>query len=318
MIFKRMIFKRAFRLLSKNNAQSNVPPFTIGLENGFLPRQDPIVALPKDFQKLEDLLQRMPVRMANGKPGLLHYGTFGDAVNNELPVYNVDTISDYGLLTALFRDYTFAASAYILEPCDVTGRVKGGYALGRDRLPKCLAVPLVQVSEKIGAKPFMEYAQSYALYNYKRKDANKGLEYENLDLIRTFSGIPSESGFILVHVAMVAHSGNQVKYTLGALDAIQENNRSDFVSNLQGLLNTLKKINNTMDTMWSHSSPEDYLKFRTFIMGTKNQVSLIPLMFSQCFQMGWFMKGFRQSQSFIGAKVEQMILSFLPLIIFCN
>jgi indoleamine 2,3-dioxygenase len=63
-------------------------------------------------------------------------------------------------------------------------------------LPKSLAIPLVKVSEKIGAKPFMEYAQSYALYNYKRKDASKGLEYENLDLIRTFSGMPAEYDFV--------------------------------------------------------------------------------------------------------------------------
>lgn len=93
------MLRRCFHLLPKNHAQSNLPPFTIGVENGFLPRQDPLVALPKDFQKLEDLLQRMPVRMANGKPGLLHHGTFGDAINKELPVYNVDSISDYRLLT---------------------------------------------------------------------------------------------------------------------------------------------------------------------------------------------------------------------------
>jgi hypothetical protein len=74
----------------------------------------------------------------------------------------------------------------------VVGSAKGEYALGRSRLPPCISVPLVKVSEKIGAKPFMEYAQSYALYNYKRIDVNKGLEYENLDLIRTFSGLPSE------------------------------------------------------------------------------------------------------------------------------
>lgn len=28
------------------------------------------------------------------------------------------------------------------------------------------------VAEKIGAKPFMEYAQSYALYNYQKKDVD--------------------------------------------------------------------------------------------------------------------------------------------------
>jgi indoleamine 2,3-dioxygenase len=30
-----------------------------------------------------------------------------------------------------------------------------------------VAVPLVEVAKKIHAKPFMEYALSYALYNYK-------------------------------------------------------------------------------------------------------------------------------------------------------
>jgi indoleamine 2,3-dioxygenase len=57
---------------------------------------------------------------------------------------------------------------------------------------------MAEVSKKIGAKPFMEYAQSYALYNYNRIDKNKGLEYENLQLVRRFSGMKSEDGFILV------------------------------------------------------------------------------------------------------------------------
>jgi indoleamine 2,3-dioxygenase len=117
----------------------------------------------------------------------------------------------------------------------------------------------------------MEYAQSYALYNYMRKDPKKGLEYSNLDLIRTFSGMPSEYGFILVHVAMVSHSGKQVKHTVGALEALSQGDRDAFNEELRGILNALKNINETMDTMWMHSTPGDYIKFRTFIMGTKNQ-----------------------------------------------
>jgi indoleamine 2,3-dioxygenase len=40
------------------------------------------------------------------------------------------------LIGALFRDYTFICSAYILEPCDLNWRKSGEYGLGRDRLPK--------------------------------------------------------------------------------------------------------------------------------------------------------------------------------------
>jgi indoleamine 2,3-dioxygenase len=159
------------------------------------------------------------------------------------------------LPTALFRDYTFATSAYLLEPCDIMNRKKGDYGLGRSKLPKQLAVPLHKISAKIGAKPYMEYAQSYSLYNFQKKSPSAGLEYENLKLIRQFSGMESESGFILVHVAMVAHSGDQVKHTLGALAALERNDRSAFDQEMRGLLGAMQKINGVMDTMWNHSAP---------------------------------------------------------------
>ncbi len=103
----------------------------------------------------------MPLNLPDGRPGLLALGQFGKAVESELPVINVDKINDSDLLTALFRDYTFAASAYLLEPCDLNIRKTGSYGLGRNVLPKQLAIPLTKVAEKIGAKPFMEYAMSY-------------------------------------------------------------------------------------------------------------------------------------------------------------
>ena len=277
-------FARTFKLYTKDQSMPNVPQFVVGTENGFLPRQEPLSVLPKEFKVLEELLQKMPLKLKDGSPGLLSKGEFGQAVESKLPLYDVSKINDTRLLTgipvtlihsylvALFRDYTFAASSYLLEPCDILHRKRGDYGLGRNRLPANLAVPLVKISDKLGAKPFMEYAQSYALYNYKRLDPKGGLNYDNLELIRTSSGLPAEHGFILVHVAMVAHTGRQVKSIAGALEAIQSQNRSAFNSELKNLLDTMKKINAVMDSMWAKSDPNDYLKFRTFIMGTKNQV----------------------------------------------
>ena len=102
----------------------------------------------------------------------------------------------------------------------------------------------------------MEYAQSYSLYNYKLKSVDAGLSYDNLELIRKFSGFPSEHGFILVHVAMVAHTGDQIKYTLGALEAAKKKDGSAFLMSVKGLLSTLQKINGVMDTMWKHVGKE--------------------------------------------------------------
>ncbi|CAO3671600.1 unnamed protein product [Rhizopus stolonifer] len=263
---------RSFALLTESQQKDmSQQMFLVGEKNGFLPRQDPLAELPKEFGKLESLLQRMPVQLMNGSPGLLASGQFGDAVRDELPIYNVDSVTDQRLLSALFRDYTFAASAYLLEPCDILYRSRNNYGLGRKVLPANIAIPLTKVSQKINSQPFMEYALSYALYNYKKINPLGGLTYDNLELIRSFAGSESEKGFVLNHVTMVSYSPHLVRYAVGALDAIESRDRTRFDQSLAGLNEAYESVNKEMEMMWSRSMPEDYIKFRTFIMGTKNQ-----------------------------------------------
>ncbi|CEG77878.1 hypothetical protein RMATCC62417_12559 [Rhizopus microsporus] len=265
-------FLRGFALLTESQQKDmSQQMFLVGEQNGFLPRQDPLAELPSEFSKLESLLQRMPLQLPDGSPGLLASGQFGDAVRDELPIYDVDHINDQRLLSALFRDYTFAASAYLLEPCDILYRSRNDYGLGRKVLPANIAIPLTKVSSKIRSQPFMEYALSYALYNYKKINPSGGLTYDNLALIRAFAGSESEKGFVLNHVTMVSYSPYLVRYAVGALDAAEKGDRARFDQQLAGLNETYESINREMEMMWTRSMPEDYIKFRTFIMGTKNQ-----------------------------------------------
>lgn len=233
--------------------------------------KEPLKRLPERFVALEQLLQEMPKRKRDGRSGLL--ASEGNIVpaSERVPEYSVDDIADSATLTALFRDYTFWASAYLLEPCDFNFQRNKAYGLGRSRLPRNIAKPLAAVSAKIGAFPFMEYAQSYALYNWMKKDPRQGMNFENLELIRAFEGSEHESGFILVHVAMVAHSGRLVKQVLAMFDAVQSRSRSEFDDALDGLLAVMQDINSVMESMWSRSSASAYNSFRAYIMGTKNQ-----------------------------------------------
>jgi hypothetical protein len=101
--------RRLFSVLQgTTHLNSNLPPFMVGVDNGFLPRQEPLVALPSTFTKLEELLQRMPIKLLDGRPGLLQTGDFGKAIDSELPVYDVDGIHDQRLLTGL----AFASDTY--------------------------------------------------------------------------------------------------------------------------------------------------------------------------------------------------------------
>jgi indoleamine 2,3-dioxygenase len=97
----------------------SLPAFMVSTTRGFLPRSEPVVQLPPDFDALESLLSRMPIKTASGAPGLLADCRLGEAIAN-LPDLT-STIEKYQhdlpLMTALYRDYSFLASAYLLEPC---------------------------------------------------------------------------------------------------------------------------------------------------------------------------------------------------------
>lgn len=126
-----------------------------------------------------------------------------------------------------------------------------------------------------GFKPFMEYAGSYALYNYRLVDPSKGLEYDNLRLIRAFErGLDpksSEAGFVQVHIDMVQNSGPLVEGVIDALDGCASNDRETVNDGFRNVIAAMIKINKVMETMWDKSKPNDYDMFRTFIFGIHKQ-----------------------------------------------
>lgn len=126
--------------------------FMVSKPRGFLPRADPVWQLPPEFDALESLLRRMPIRTASGEPGLLARGALGAAVDGgeELPdlTWAVDRHrDDLPLMNALYRDYSFLLSAYLLEPCHERFVRGEPYGLGRQRLPAVIARPMARVAE---------------------------------------------------------------------------------------------------------------------------------------------------------------------------
>jgi indoleamine 2,3-dioxygenase len=103
-----------------------------------------------------------------------------------------------------------------------------------------------------GFKPFMEYAGSYALFNYRLEDPEKGLEYDNLRLIRAFEAgldpTSSEAGFVLVHIAMVKESGALIEGAAGMLDSCAARDRERVNDGLRILVGALSKVNAVMNS----------------------------------------------------------------------
>lgn len=98
----------------------------------------------------------------------------------------------------------------------------------------------------------MEYAGSYALFNYRLVEPEKGLEYDNLRLVRAFEhGLDptsSEAGFVLVHIAMVKESGALIKGAVEMLESCAAEDRERFDEGLRTLVGGLRKVNAVMNS----------------------------------------------------------------------
>lgn len=231
-------------------------------KNGFMPVGIPLKELPDKYSELESILQNMPIM----REGYLSKGTLKQFVD-KLPLFNVKEENNKQLIAALYRDYSFLASAYSLEPSHL-GLKDGVYGKARDILPPQISEPLIELAKKVEGIPWLDYAYGYGLNNaVLRKGCDPKLQL-SYDTIRMFNGHASESGFINVHVAMVSESGKLLEYQQNCLKNISENNRSGVNEALQHHYTTLSSIVHTLETMWKSSNHKDYLTFRTFIMST--------------------------------------------------
>ncbi|KAJ9618806.1 hypothetical protein H2204_012938 [Knufia peltigerae] len=275
------------------NIPPSTDPFTITTTTGFLPCRTPLRRLPAQFDAMSDILDEMPIMKADGTPGLVAKFQLGPLIESgKLPDLTscIDDLrvskDEYDLeaITALFRDYSFLASAYLLEPCweSWSKDNNAGYGLGRHVLPRCIASPLVKAADILDIPPFMSYAASYALYNYHLVDSGLGAGvYENLRLIRAFEhGLDpksSEAGFILTHVHMVQETGPLIQGATDLLSTIEKSpaDTDAAVSAFRAMLTAMRRIEEHMEQMWSHSLPKDYISYRTFIFGITSQ-SMFP------------------------------------------
>lgn len=136
----------------------SLDPFTITTANGFMPWHLPLLDLPPAFTVISRLLSEMPVAKADGSPGLLAKFQLGPTIDkaSSIPdlsseidgLTSTDGQPDLVTVTAVFRDYSFLASAYLLEPCwERWSKGLEGYGLGRQSLPKCIAGPLMKTAK---------------------------------------------------------------------------------------------------------------------------------------------------------------------------
>ena len=181
-------------------------------ENGFLPVSIPLEKLPDEYSLINNLLDNMQITERNNSNCYLKEGKLAEKIN-DLPLFNFENVTDKQLLAALHRDYCFLASAYSLETChqSLSKSDNNEYGIARDTLPPQLSLPLLELAKKNDTIPWLDYAYGYGLNNGILQEGGDKKDYKSYKTARMFNGNKSEEGFINVHVAMVAQTGELLK-----------------------------------------------------------------------------------------------------------
>lgn len=244
-------------------------------DNGFMPLSRPLRELPAPFHDMEHVMANLGFTLPSGEKGFLGRYDLGRQAE-KIKLHDVSGIEDRTLLAALFRDYSILAAAYLLEPSHIEMLISGKYGVGRSELPANIAIPLDTLANKLQIHPILDYAHGYSLNNWYLADDAEGPSLSNMRAIRQFLGGDDEQGFILVHAAMVAQTPRLVQAQQDGVKAARDKNLDQLHKALETHADTLEAIMNIFGQMWRSSTPNAYLKFRTFIMGQIGNEGIFP------------------------------------------
>lgn len=254
--------------------------FDVSKEHGFLPIFEPLKRLPAQYIFLQDFMDSMYVFQPTGELGLLG---IPDAIENGVKeMTNTKEIiadeKDILLIQALFRAYSFLASAYTLEKSYQEFVKSGNCGEARRFLPAAISEPLVLLSEKLDVFPWLDCHYAYCLGNYVKRDSNNDLHWTNLDMACKFTGLPDETWFIMLHVYI-----NEISPSL--VESVFNFWQKPNASFLGVAAKVLRYMNGRRKELLNASWCEKCNDYLVFIMGIKGNDKIFGngLVYENCF-----------------------------------
>ncbi len=219
--------------------------FDVDPETGFLPPEDPLTSLPRGFTFLDELGKQLPELLESGRLGATVEG-----------LGSVDVTGLFGreLLRARMI-YAFLAHAYVHSTVEKPAR----------KIPRGVAVPLYELSKRLDMSPVLSY-DVYALNNWRRKDRNRPIVVENLEVLQTFVDIPDEPWFIIVHIEVEREAAGAIQAIGLAQKAVVDHKRGLVKDSLDIMAANLGAMTATLHRMYEGNDPNLYFKsFRPYL-----------------------------------------------------
>lgn len=233
---------------------TQLAPFGVTSERGFLPVKDPLKQLPAAFAVWDELSRELPKLLT---------GYQLRRMVDSMPELDSDGLKDDAELNRAMMILSYLGHAYVWE--------KQPYP---SRFPRALSVPWNNIAKRLGRPPILSYA-SYALHNWKRLDPTGPIELGNIALLQNFLGGIDEEWFIIIHVDIEAKAAKIVAAQWAAQEGVKSQDVVAVSDALTEMVEAFRAMNVTMERMPERCDPYIYFhRVRPYIHGWKNNPAL--------------------------------------------
>uniref|UniRef100_A0A2K6EUZ3 Indoleamine 2,3-dioxygenase 1 n=2 Tax=Propithecus coquereli TaxID=379532 RepID=A0A2K6EUZ3_PROCO len=220
-------------------------------------------ALPNPLEKLPDDYNAWMV-IAEHLPALIETGQLRAEVE-KLPMLSIDDLRGHKLQRLAHLVLGYITMAYVWNKGD--GDV-------RKILPRNIAIPYCKLSEKLGLPPILVYADC-VLANWKKKDPNGPMTYENMDILFSFPGGNCGKGFFLVSLLVEIAAASAIKVIPIIFSAVQHQDQDTLQKALLDIVSSLKKALEAFHQIHEHVDPKLFFNvLRIYLSGWKGNPQL--------------------------------------------
>lgn len=229
--------------------------YGISTSNGFLPADRPLKRLSAScYEPWEDLAANLPRLISDGQ---------ARSKIDSLPVLETAQLTSEAEWRRAYVIMGFLTHAYIW-----------GGEQPAQRLPPQLTRPFLTVSEHFGLPPIMTFS-TLSLWNFGLESPRADITNpESLRSLLSFTGTGDEEWFYMISTAIEAKGALLISTALRCIQAVDVNDDSAVLSNLQSLTSGIQEIGQLLRRMHERCDPQVfYHNVRPFCAGTKDMAA---------------------------------------------
>lgn len=218
--------------------------------------RDPLEELPHPYDAWISIAKNLPALIQNGELR---------AEVKKLPMLSIDDLEGHKSQRLAHLVLGCITMAYVWnrgdgDVCKV--------------LPSNIAVPYCKLSEKLGLPPIMVYADC-VLANWKKKDPQGPLTYENMDVLFSFPGGDCSRGFFIVSLLVEIAAASAIKVIPTILNAVQDQEKDTLEKALLDVTSCLHEALEVFHQIHEYVDPDLFFNvLRIYLSGWKGNPQL--------------------------------------------